>query len=245
MIEIKATFCSVNNLLHADIWTSFLLDVEDCLDEKLSRLDVNDPIRKKVEDIDNVGCFICSIGQKEDSRWLFGKFGRSKVELSMSLYRDSSRFCNSVSFYFPAKFLKNTENLELVAKIFEIGNQHLKPFYSYADDLNQIAAKRKVTRMAVDLEVELGGMFWLTYLNNKYLDFFGNTKLEKLSGSYTLDESNYGATFRFGKLPASAESVELRLAAEETLGKESFVNPQLPFDRPRGSQALTYEQLAE
>lgn len=244
MNEIQVTFFSLNDLIDKRLWHSFLLDVEQCIGEKLSHFDVNDPVRKKVTSIENAVEYICAFKDQESSRRLFGKFGRSKVEISISLFVGESDFPNNVSFYFPSKLLGSDEGIQAILNIFKLGNEYLKPFYSYGDELGQIASKKKSTGMAVDLEAELIGMFWLTYINQKYVDFFGIDKVEQFSEfGIDLSINGTGAAFKFGKLPALPDSIELRSAAEKTLGAESFVDPGLGFDKPRGQQALNYNQL--
>lgn len=244
MNEIQVEFCSINDLFDKNMWSCFLSEVEVLLGEKLSHLDINDPVRKKVTNVECAVDFICALGDQEDSRWLFGKFGHRKVSMSLFLLKDASNFPNSVSIYFPMKWLEDKDSINSILSVFKLGNEYLKPFYSYADKISQVAAKRKLNRMAVDLEAELVGMFWLTYLNQKYTEFFGKSKLEQLASlNADVSVNDLGVTCRFGKLPASAESIALRMEAEKILGAESFVDPKLSFDKPKGQHALTYDQL--
>ena len=162
--------------------------------------------------------------------------------MSLSLYKDISAFPNRVSFYFSEKWFQKNDS-SAVLEVFNLGNKYLKPFYSYADESKNISIKRKSTGMTVDLETELLGVFWLTYFNQKYVEYFGKKKLDILEGldiSLCIDS---GVTCRVGDLPTSAENVALRKVAENVLGVDTFVNPELGFDKPRGPQALTYDQL--
>ena len=244
MTEIQLTFFSLNNLFDKFVWNSFLSIIEKSLGEKLSHLDIKDPVREKVTDIESAVDFICTPDNKTNNRWLFGKFGRSKVEFSLSLFRDKVEFPNNISFYFPGKLLLSDKGIQAIVEIFKFGNEYLNPFYSYGDELEQIAAKKKSTGMSVDLEVELVGMFWLTHFNNQYMEFFGGEKLDLLASlNANLNVNGSGVTLKLGELPASSESIALRTDAEKMLGAESFVDPNLSFDRLKGPQALTYNQL--
>ena len=245
MDEIQVTFFSLDDLISSKLWHSFLSEIEICVGEKLSHIDIKDPVRKKVTSIQSAANYICDFDSQETSRTLFGKFGKSKISLIISLNEiNASEFPHKLSFYFPSKLLKNNEGIQTILSVFKLGNEYLKPFYSYGDEIDQVSGKRKATRRAVDLEVELIGVFWLTYLNKKYIDFFEKERIEKLSNlGVDLSFNDDGVEFRVGDIPANSNSIGMRLSAEKILGADSFVDPNLTFNKVIGKQALSFSQL--
>ncbi|NOX27926.1 MAG: hypothetical protein GXP21_07050 [Gammaproteobacteria bacterium] len=238
MNDIVIRFISVKKLISKDIWESFFIDLENCIGKKITHLDVNDTLKNKFIDAENAAEYVCDFGEKESSRRLFGKFSNTGIRFNINIFREGSRFPNSISVMFEKKILKKESCIETILNIFRIGNSLFSPFYSYADTTIHVSEKRKATGMTVDLEAELIGMFWLTYFNQKYVKFFGNEKIDKASGSI----SN-GANFKFGSSPTEQEVVLLRNNAEKVLGEKSFVDPKLPFDKPKGRHAILYQSL--
>jgi len=172
MNEIQMTFYSLLNLFDRSLLVKLLSELEKVLGQKLSHLDVNDPMRKKVSDLETAADYICAIGEEESSRRVFGKFGKSKIELSISVFKEATHFPNSLSINFPEKVTGGNEGLSMLRNAFEESNRCLKPFYSICDSMDTIASKRKATGYAVDLQAELVGAFWLTYFNKVYVEYF-------------------------------------------------------------------------
>lgn len=239
MDEIRLSYESVENLVKKEIWISLFTEIQDALDIRLSRLDTNDPIRKKVADIKSAADFICNFGEQEKSRILFAKFDKSRILLMINLTQDIE-FSNDISFYIPRKALENKKEVEKIIDLFKITNKHLKPFYSFVDLESNISKKKKRTGLSVDTEAELLGMFWLTHFNRKYVDFFGQEKVAVLP---VIENCSNGVTFKFGELPTDPNCITSREEAQELLGVDSFVNPDLPYDKQLGAQALSYGQL--
>ena len=239
MNEIQITFYSLLELLDRSLWVKLLGELEEVFGQKLSHLDVNDPIRKKVSDLKTAADYICAIGEEESSRKVFGKFGKSKIELSISIYKDPTLFPNSLSLYFPEKASGHQDGLCMLRSAFEEGNQSLKPFYSICDSRDRIASKRKATGYAVDLQAELIGAFWLTYFSRAYVDYLEESKFQEIPNCQI--EGLDGIMIDLGESP-SAVTVD-RSHVEELLGKETFVNPSLSYDKPVGKNALSFDQL--
>jgi len=239
MNEIQMTFCSLLNLFDRTVWGKLISELERIFGHRLSHLDVNDPIRNKVSDLETASAYICSIGEREASRIIFGKFGKSRIEISISLFRNTTSLPNSLSIYFPEKVTSNQEGLFMLRNAFKESNRCLKPFYSFCDSMDIIATKRKSTGYAVDLQAELVGVFWLTYFNKQYVDYFGACKFQKIPSCQI--EGLDGIMVDLGESPFSVNVA--REYVENLLGKESFVEPSLGFDKPIGKTALRFEQL--
>jgi len=240
MNEIQMTFYSLLNLFDRGLWVKLISELERIFRHKLSHLDVNDPMRKKVSDLETASDYICSIGEQESSRKIFGKFGKSKIEISISIFREATLFPNSLSIHFPEKVASNQEGLFMLRNAFDESNRCLKPFYSICDSMDTIAAKRKSTGYAVDLQAELIGAFWLTYFNKAYVDYFEESKFQEIPSRQI--EGLDGSIVELGESPFSVNVA--RDHVEALLGKESFVDPSLGFDKPIGKNALRFDQLS-
>ncbi|GGP72654.1 hypothetical protein GCM10009347_41640 [Shewanella algicola] len=239
MNEIQMTFYSLLNLFDRSLWVKLLSELERLFGQKLSHLDVNDPLRKKVSDLETAADYICSIGKEESSRRLFGKFGKSKIELSISIFKEAAPFPNSLSIYFPEKVIGDKEGLCMLRNAFEESNRCLKSFYSICDSMDTIASKRKATGYAVDLQAELIGVFWLTYFGKAYVDYFEESKFLDIPSRRI--EGLDGSMMDLGESPISIAVA--RYQVEALLGKESFVDPSLGYDKPVGKNALRFDQL--
>ncbi|MCG8014072.1 MAG: hypothetical protein JAY64_20550 [Candidatus Thiodiazotropha weberae] len=240
MNEIQMTFYSLLNLFDRSLWAKLLRELERIFGQKLSHLDVNDPMRKKVSNLEIASDYICLIGEQESSRKIFGKFGKSKIEISISIFKETTLFPNSLSIHFPEKVVSNKEDLFMLRNAFEESNRCLKPFYSICDSMGTIATKRKATGYAVDLQAELIGAFWLTYFNKAYVDYFEQSKFQEIPSRKIkgLD----GSMVDLGESPFAVNIA--RDQVEALLGKESFVDPSLGFDKPIGKNALRFDQLS-
>ena len=239
MNQIQIMLCSLVNLFDQTTWKEYFENLEQLIGSKLSHLDINDPIRKKVSNLENAAAFVCNISETENSRTLFAKFGKSKVEMTIILYRDTEHFANNVSIYFPEKYLSEDESrIQVINDVFMLSTENIKPFYAIGDSVQAISEKRKASGFAVDLQAELIGVFWLTYLNKRYVEFFGECKFNQLP------YQNVTGGFLI-KLGASPFSIEMgREDVEALLGRESFVDPELLFDKPIGKSALRFCEFA-
>ena len=239
MNEIQMTFYSLLNLFDRSLLVKLLSELERVFGQKLSHLDVNDPMRKKVSDLETAADYICAIGEEESSRRVFGKFGKSKIELSISIFKEATLFPNSLSIHFPEKVTGGNEGLSMLRNAFEESNRCLKPFYSICDSMDTIASKRKATGYAVDLQAELIGVFWLTYFNKAYVEYFEEPKFQEIPSRQI--EGLDGCMMELGESPFTVAVA--RNQVEALLGKESFVDSSLGYDKPVGKNALRFDQL--
>ena len=240
MKEIQMTFYSLLNQFDRSLWVKLFSELERVFGQKLSHLDVNDPMRRKESDLEVAGDYICAIGEEESSRRVFGKFGKSKIEFSISIFTEASHFPNSLSIYFPEEITADQEGLSMLRNAFIESNRCLKPFYSICDSMDTIASKRKATGYAVDLQAELIGAFWMTYFNKAYVNFFEESKFQEVPSSQI--EGLEGILLDLGESPFSVTVA--RNKVEALLGKESFVDPLLGYNKEVGKNVIRFDQLS-
>lgn len=238
MSEILLAHHSVGNWSNSSIWSSYLERCQNVLGVGLTSLDVNDPIKRKVKSLDEAGDYICNFKQREDSRWLFGRFEEVDIEFSIQHYRKIGHYSNTLRWHLPETILAS-ESFPFVRRLFDAGNEMLHPFYSYGDLATQVSSKKKPTG-AIDIQAELLGVFWLTYFSDAYVQFFSPERFRDLDG--IVSHVGSGVTVELGKRPNDV-SEDKRKNAALTLGKNSFVDvTDLAGKRP-GKYALTFQQL--
>jgi hypothetical protein len=238
--ELWIAHYSIQPWLEPNRWNEYFKQVENTLGVKLTHLDVNDPVKRKVRSIEEASEFICAFRPREDSRWLFGKC-EGGICFSIQHYRQLKHFPNTLKWYIPITFLQQSESPHALKMLFNLGNQFSNPFYAYGDDLSKILVKRKKSG-SVNIQAELLGVFWMTYFNSAYVSYFGRDRLESLPGVEF--GANGGATVVLGKTPSDV-SLELRNQLVAVLGEQSFVNPNDILGKLPGRYALTFAQLVE
>lgn len=239
MSELWINHLSIEIWQEPGCWTDYFDQVQRILGSPLTHLDVNDPVRRKVVSLKDVGNYICAFKPHEDSRWVFGKFDAIGIELSIQHYRQLGHWPNSLMWHIPFSFIEKPENCARLKALFDLGNQALKPFYAYSDDVLYIKSKKKSSG-AIDIQAELLGVFWMTYFNATYVTFFGKEKFNEFS---KIEYGNDGSiTMLLGDNPKSVSS-ELREQLMATLGMQSFVNSNEILGKLPGRFALTFQQL--
>ena len=203
MNKIQVMLCSLTNMLDYELWLVFLDDIEKIIGTKLSHLDTKDPIRKKVNRLEDAASYVCDIGELENSRTLFAKFGKSKIEMTIILYKNTEQTANNISIYFPQDIVEKKDGIVVLNDVFEMATRRFKPFYSLCDSVSTIAGKKKSTGFSVDLQAELVGVFWLTYFNDSYTDYFGKGRFKGLP-SKSIDGIE-GLFVRLGETPFCVE----------------------------------------
>src|SRR5260221_11950817 len=239
MAETWVSHSSVSAWCNPAMWPLYLSRAQFILGSRVTRLDASDPVVRKVTSLDEIGEYILSFNEFEQSRTLFGKFS-SGTDFTIDLHRDDKRWTNSITWYFPSELVTELDNLRRVRAIFDLGNDVLSPFYSYADDQMVISGKKRSDR-SVNILEELLGVFWLTYFGRAYVDFFGQARFSDvpeiqfyLSG---------GATLVLGESPHAVPGA-LRQEWVKRLGEQSFVDPAGPYWKQPGRHALGFDELA-
>jgi hypothetical protein len=240
--ELWMSHYSCASWITADRWIRYFKRVQEILDAPITHLDEDDPVRRKVTELADAADFVTRFGEKEDSRWLFGEMRSINVNFSMWFFRDAPERMNSINWHGPAEMFDDPTRVNQICDLFDCGNRFLDAFYGYAD--TREVQSRKSWRKefgAVDLQDELHGVYWLTYFNDRYVEFFGRKKLMGLENATV--NSNSGATLRLAETPVAVPE-GLREKVENALGPKSFVAPQrdITIKRP-GQYALTFEQL--
>ncbi|MBI5092538.1 MAG: hypothetical protein HZB26_08865, partial [Candidatus Hydrogenedentes bacterium] len=137
------------------------------------------------------------------------------------------------------------ENYKCARKLFDLGNQMLAPFYAFAEDRSWKAKWGEPLRDRPETtypQRELLGIFWMTYFNAAYVEFFGKDRFSSLPGvEYN---ASGGATIMLADRPQNVPD-GLRDWVAATLGKQSFVELDTKYLLPKrqGRHVLTFEQL--
>ena len=240
MSEVWIDHTSIAQWLDPNCWSNYFTRVETILGAKLTHLDENDPVRRRVRSLADAGTYVCAFGPHETSRWLFGRMQSVGIELSVLLRRDN--LLNSLTWQVPMSFLQRDPSCSCLRQLFDLGNETLRPFYSLGDELSRITAKKKKSG-SVDLAAELLGVFWLTYFNAAYVTFFGKSKFEALPGA-TLNKDG-SARLALADCPMLVPD-GLREQVAHTLGRLTFVDPDDDrLIKLRGQHALTFDDLRQ
>lgn len=235
--ELWISHHSAARWLDAGQWNHYLRSLEEVLGDRLVKLDTNDPIRRRADTPKSEGDFMVAFKAKEDSRWLFGSFERTKVQLEIRHFKTLGSWENSITVKFPGG-MTAVADISRVRRAFDLGNQLMRPFYSLAD-LKEVICSRNPSTPSLDISRELLGVFWLTHFGPAYRRFFG----EKLDGIPGLElDSEGGATLQLGDAPAQVDNAK-REEIMRRLGPASFANGGSP--KERGQFALTLKQLAD
>jgi|GEM_PF-1866267 len=224
-----------------DRWLYYFRKVEEVFGAKISHLDSNDPVRRRVGSggLPQVAGYLTSFGKQEESRWVFGRIESLDIEFSVQHYRDADKWPNSIDWYFPNGYSNNLLEANVARKLFDIGNDILAPFYSYSDLMTHVSSKKK-SLGAVDLQAELIGVFWLTFFSDKYVYFIGKENFDKIA--YLGTNVSNGTTIDLGATPSTVP-VSLRTQVEQILAPKLFVNPSDHIGKRPGEFALTFKQL--
>jgi|GEM_PF-1684750 len=240
--DVWITFLSVCNWTDAELWNEFLKQLESLMEDKIVKLDDKDPVRRKADTSNNEGGFVINFGAKEDSRWIRGKFSRSKVEFEIQIYKagvDSFGKTreNSFDLFVPHAMSFKPDAEKLIA-VFRYAAERLGAFYAYADLKDGICSKKPCTP-SLDISRELLGVFWLTYFGPSYCDFFMRKIL--LNQSEATYGPLQGMTLQLAETPGQI-TIERRSAIEASLGKHSFAGSGV--EKLPGQYALTLENLS-
>lgn len=254
MNKIWINYYSVHDWTSPDVWDPYFRALETLLGDKLHRLDERDPVRRKVDNLEGQGAYVSSIPPLEGSRWVYGKFEKTKVTFSVLHYRDCKDYfgrpvVNDCTIYVPPKALSGKDD-DLLPKIATLGCEHLRPFYMSCDFNEIVNGYRRLPETGIQSEIP--GIFWLTYFGAAYVDFFGRDRIRQLPEAS--DGALNGLTLRLAEKPElspPSRAAEI----EEFLGEMSFARhgqkksewSHIPFipsvTKAKGQYALTIETL--
>jgi len=246
--ELWMSHHSVRSWNDVPEWDDYLRMVEAVLDDRLARLDINDPARRKADTAHGEGHFVTQFGSKEDSRWLLGKFEKTKVEVQIQHYKKGKDSFgrhrdNTVTFYVPEK-VHSGSGVHKLIELFHLTNEQLGIFYAAADLKKLYCAKQASPPSlgALNIASELPGVFWLTYFGSRYCEFFGRERLNGLEQS--AEGPAGGITMRLAESPGQVPE-GLRRMLERRLGAESFAGTgDVTLEKPEGRYTLTLGQLS-
>jgi hypothetical protein len=240
--DIWITHLSMKSWMSAGIWDVYFRAIEQIFGDKIVKLDSNDPARRKADTKAGEGSFVIKFGEREDSRWLYGKLDKTKIEFAIDHFKtglDSfGRLCNnSIDFYIPHR-MSFGPDAEKIVRLFALTHKVLGSFYAYAD-FKDIICSTKPSTPSLDISRELAGVFWLTHFGPAYSAFLGN-KLKSVSGLEV--DLDGGTTLQLGETPAQV-AVTAREKIIDQLGSNLFANGGQP--KERGQFALTLQQLVD
>jgi len=241
--EVWVSHASVQSWQDAARWSAYLEEAQDLLGAKLTHLDTNDPIRRTVrgQPPREWGEYWVDFGLEEETRWLFGKLESTRILFQLRHHRGHGNSANSFNWYFSKVWARDERAPRLIADLFELGNRHLAPFYSYSDVLEPIRAKNKPTG-AVNLEREPVGVFWLTYFDARYAD---KMPLQDLDDARVRSRwTERSVTLQLADAPWNCES-SVRAEVESLLGSDCFVDPASTTKKPICEHVLALEQLRD
>lgn len=243
MNDLQVSLFSLESLFDKrEIWKAFFTNLENIFDLKISHIDKNDPIRNKVKNLDEVVDYIGIFGGEEDTlNILFAKSKKYDLFVLLELNKAKSTVGNGfdmVYISFHEEFIKQKENVEKVYLFFKESISVIKPFYAVCDDTINIKVKKKNNGFPVNYEEELPGIFWLTYFNEKYSDFFD---LKNKNIPFEVVENTSGTILRLGESPHHI--VYDRFEAEKELGTKSFVELDAILNKPFGKYVLLFKDL--
>jgi hypothetical protein len=242
------SFSSVQLWTNPAIWDGYLREVEVLLGDRLAKLDEKDPTRRRADVENSEGQYITTFGD-QGSRWLFGEFATTKINLMLILNRDyvdqwGRAVHNYINFYIPvSENLSAGPELDRLIRFFKLTVEKLEAFYAYSDLKEEIMTKKSHEGGAMDMATELPGVFWLTYFGPKHADFFTRERLLSIPGA--MGEPKEGITIRLAASPFQVGQNDRR-NAEIALGEKYFagLEPITDFNKRKApDQLLTFEQL--
>lgn len=238
-VEYLLTLESVRPWLDPETWNRLFPALEAVLADRLDRLDENDPVRRRVTDSSKEGDYVTKFGPCEETRWLFGRFAKTKVRILIHHHSSfGDRDYNDFAMFFDARFGFKL-GTRGVKSLMTILAQHLQPFYGICD-LKVLRNSRKASppQSTLALDRELNGVFWFTCFNRAYVEFFGREKFA--AAPHVQDLPTGGVLLRLGDDPAKVPD-ERRKEMEITLGQNSFAS--FGSNKEIGQHVLTMEQL--
>lgn len=225
------------------MWSEVFEIVEQTLGARLTHLDENDPLRRKPSSLHDAGKFVCDYRPKETSRWIFGRFQDRRLEFAIMMHRGDSRWWyNTLRLYGPADSRKTPIDWNAVRQVFATMCVRLQAFYAWADvQPTHVVHPDKVYNMLpLGLESELDGIYWLTYLNSAYVEFFGQGRVNSMP--YTKPLPGGGALLELADNPLQVPD-DTRENVMIALGRQSFYDNHDYSYKPPGQFALTRDQL--
>ncbi len=253
--ELLLSHCSCASWPEPGRWLKYFSHVQEILGAEITHLDENDPIRRRVKPggLSEAAEYAAALRDGDQYRWLFGRMAKIGVYFSIlyypqqepppNTYPQNIAPSNYIDWHAPRRIFNSPAGLVQASKLFDCGNYLLDAFYGYADVSK--AQKRKLWKKkefgAIDLRCELIGVFWLTYFNERYVEFFGREKFEAIRNADV--RLNGGATLRLAQTPqlipeGRREEIEAALCGKSFVSSDRDVTIKLP-----GQYALTFEQL--
>lgn len=209
-------------------WGKYLAFMTSGVNEIPEKLDVHDPLKRNYQDfsLSENAKYISAFESGESYRVIFGRFKKSKIRFSITLWGPDLEGLDSLNIYYRAN------QIGIATKIFDDLVALFSPVYAYIDMKFAVSAKRRADGFAVDLRSELVGIFWTTYFCEQYVNFWGENNIRSIDGVACLQKAK-GKLLRFSEEPWNLTATS-RTAAEIKLEELSFVNPLSTLLKPIG-----------
>lgn len=232
---------SMHRWTDPDRWVNLLGRLEEALGAPLTHLDDNDPVRKKVYSLSEAAERVTRFREREDCRWLFGRYASIRGTVSIQHQRVMGRMSNKMHIYLPIAYCRSDSGIEALRQVFLSCVDCLNPFYGLADLHTTFASVARLDGWPVNTEKELLGVFWHTYISNQYLRYLRTDRMSELPG--TIEERGSGFVIRLADRPEDS-TLEKRSLAVDVLGADSFASPTgQPTFKRKGQFVPTLEQL--
>lgn len=211
----------------ADFWNTYLGNLQLILSDKLSKLDNRDPVKRASNSVITDGEFISKANKSDNRNWIYGKFKKSRIEIQINWSVNPvdeygrSKY-NYLEIYIPMKLPNDLSYLK-ITELFKYTNLHLQGFYGYGG-LSENFRNIKDNSRRLDFDRELPGIFWLTYFNKQYVDFF---KLKEKLDGYKFEENDAGGiTVILSHSPIELEEQDCRKLEEHICSRSFFRNSE-------------------
>lgn len=224
--EIQMYFSSLSPWNDSHVWDEYFREVEALLNDRLIKLDENDPVRRKADTkADQEGEYVTKFGALEGCRTVFGEFAKSKIHFSINCNNEkidpSKRpIINRINYSVPVSGQSmNEDQADVLAKLFAVTIERFGVFLAESDLTEFVVAKKTHDGYSLDIESELLGVLWLTYFSPKYVSFFTKERLLTIPGAK--EGPADGVIIRLATSPQEIPS-GARRNAEKTLGERFF-----------------------
>lgn len=87
MNKIYIKYYAVSSWMSPEMWDDYFRSMEAILNDKLWKLDVNDPHRRNADTEAGEGDYVVKFNEKQEVKWIHGKYQKSKITFTLKFYR--------------------------------------------------------------------------------------------------------------------------------------------------------------
>ncbi len=201
-----------------------------------------EPLKTKITHKNEAINYIQELGTKSEWCYILTTTNLTSFSLTIKLSHDKSvdgiADMITITITIDKNIIDNGISFNELEIFFKDCIQVLNPFYSFCDFVENMVAKHKKNGYPVNIQNELPGIFWLTYFNSQYCEYFD---LQNKNINLDHIKKNYGLVIKLGDSPSNVTFS--RLEVEEILGKKSFVDPNDTLDKPFGKYVFLLSDI--